>query len=765
MHLNSTPSGFGTAVEPLWRGKGRTLERLAPRLLCSRVPQGLCLSAAQWRAARADCVRRVQHLFGASLVAVRSSRDGEDAPGESQAGRYRSCLDVAAADGAALAAAIDAVFASYRGARAWDDVLVQAMVAPRLVAVAATHAIEDGAPYYVFSLGDGARTDAVTRGDAPVRTVYLARDAEPPRDGDVARLYDALRELERLCGGEPIEAELALVDAQAVLLQVRPLNVALPDPRPARVRRVALAQTGRELAEAPTACLGTRRVLALMPDWNTAELLGAHPRPLALDLFARLVGGAAWRRARAVLGYRRVGRVELLASFAGRPYVDVRASANSLLPAALDAASGAAIVDAWQERLVAQPTLHDRYEFSIAQTCLDFDFDAQWRARYGGVLDAARLAAYRDALRDPTRHCLDLSALRRAQAHLARLARRCDAAGLPALLDAAEHDGALPFALLARQAFAGEALMRSAVARGALAPERLALLQQSCVGATREFLEHGAAGDVRRRYGFLRAGTFEIATQCLAHLELAPASPGAASAPPVPFVLAPHERRALGQLIAEAALALDADALIAHYRLARQAREHGKYALSRAVSSVLERIADLGARRGLDRETLGWLRLAELDFDAPARLRKLAGAARAQHRVDALLRLPPVLDPRAPLDVVTIDAGTPTFIGAGRAAARLVRVDASTPPAAVPHGAVLAIESADPGFDWIFTRAPAALITAYGGPNSHMAIRCAELRVPAVLGLGVERWRRLVAADHVVVDAASQSLTPWKHDE
>lgn len=763
MHLNTTPSGFGTAAEPLWRGKGRTLERLAPQLLCSRVPQGLCLSAAQWRASRAECVRRVQRRFGAGLVAVRSSRDGEDAPGESQAGRYRSCLDVAAADGAALAAAIDAVFASYRGARSWDDVLVQAMVAPRIVAVAATHAIEDGAPYYVFSLGDGARTDAVTRGDAPVRTVYLARDAEPPRDGDVARLYDALRELERLCGGEPVEAELALVDAQTVLLQVRPLNVALPDPRPARARRTALERELRDFAGAPTACLGERRVLALMPDWNTAELLGAHPRPLALDLFSRLVGGAAWRRARAALGYRRIGRVDLVAPFAGRPYVDVRASANSLLPAALDATSGAAVVDAWQARLVAQPALHDRYEFSIAQTCLDFDFDSAWHARYGGVLDAPRLAAYRDALREPTRRCLDLAALRRAQSHLARLPRRCDTADPSALLDAAEHDGALPFALLARQAFAGEALMRSALARGALAPERLALLQQSCVGATRELLEHG--GDVRRRYGFLRAGTFEIATQCLAHLELAPLSPGAAPQPAAPFVLAPPERRAIDRLIAEAGLGLDADALVAHYRLARQAREHGKYALSQAVSCVLERIADLGARQGLDRETLGWLTLAELDFEAPARLRDIADAARTRHRVDALLRLPPVLDPRAPLDVVAIDAGTPTFVGAGRASARLLRVDASTPPAAVPHGAALAIESADPGFDWIFTRAPAALITAYGGPNSHMAIRCAELRVPAVLGLGIERWRRIAAADHVVVDAASQSLTPWRHDE
>jgi phosphohistidine swiveling domain-containing protein len=763
VHLKTGPGGVGAVAASLWRGKGRTLERLAPSLELGRVPLGLCVSYAQWRAARADCVRRVQRALGAGAVAVRSSRDGEDAPGQSQAGRYRTLLDVPAADGAALAAAIDTVFASYRGAQPWDDVLLQAMVAPRVVAVASTHAIEDGAPYYVFSLGDGARTDTVTRGDAPVRTIYIARDAAAPADGDVARLYGALRELEALCGGAPVEAELALVGDETIVLQVRPLNVVLPDAQAPRTRRATLACERHALAAAPTRCVGERRVLALMPDWNTAELLGAHPRPLALDLFARLVGGTAWRRARAALGYRRIGRVDLVAPFAGRPYVDVRASANSLLPDGIDAHSAAALVDAWQTRLAAQPTLHDRYEFAIAQTCLDFDFDAQWQARYHGVLDGRRYAAYRDALREPTRRCLDADALRRALSRLARLDARGDTRDLARLVAAAEHDGALPFALLARQAFAAEALMRSALARGALAPERLDALKASCVGPTRELLDHGAAGDVRQRYGFLRAGTFEIATQRLAHLELAGASPAAAPAPSPPFVLAPHERRALDALAAEIGLALDADALVAHYREARQAREHGKYALSRAVSLVLERIAELGAQAGLDRDTLGWLTLGELELPTAVQ-RARADAARERHRIDALLRLPPVLDPAASLDIVAIDAGTPTFIGDGRVVARLVRVDASTSPAAVPHGAALAIESADPGFDWIFTRAPAALITAYGGPNSHMAIRCAELRVPAVLGLGVERWRRIAAADGVVVDTASLSLMPWKHN-
>ena len=47
---------------------------------------------------------------------------------------------------------------------------------------------------------------------------------------------------------------------------------------------------------------------------------------------------------------------------------------------------------------------------------------------------------------------------------------------------------------------------------------------------------------------------------------------------------------------------------------------------------------------------------------------------------------------------------------------------------------VVFINSADPGYDWIFTKKILALVTKYGGANSHMAIRANELGIPAVIG-------------------------------
>ena len=42
-----------------------------------------------------------------------------------------------------------------------------------------------------------------------------------------------------------------------------------------------------------------------------------------------------------------------------------------------------------------------------------------------------------------------------------------------------------------------------------------------------------------------------------------------------------------------------------------------------------------------------------------------------------------------------------------------------------------------------FSHNIAGLITQYGGTNSHMAIRCAELGIPAAIGIGDKRYENL----------------------
>ena len=68
------------------------------------------------------------------------------------------------------------------------------------------------------------------------------------------------------------------------------------------------------------------------------------------------------------------------------------------------------------------------------------------------------------------------------------------------------------------------------------------------------------------------------------------------------------------------------------------------------------------------------------------------------------------------------------------------------------------IENADPGFDFIFSYNIKGLITKYGGPNSHMAIRCMELGIPAVIGLGEIKYKNLLESHRIELNCSEQKI-------
>ena len=73
-------------------------------------------------------------------------------------------------------------------------------------------------------------------------------------------------------------------------------------------------------------------------------------------------------------------------------------------------------------------------------------------------------------------------------------------------------------------------------------------------------------------------------------------------------------------------------------------------------------------------------------------------------------------------------------------------------------GALVCIPNADPGFDWLFSFPIAGLITAWGGPNSHMAIRAGELELPAVIGTGEVLYRRWSSAKRLHLDCGGRRV-------
>ena len=69
------------------------------------------------------------------------------------------------------------------------------------------------------------------------------------------------------------------------------------------------------------------------------------------------------------------------------------------------------------------------------------------------------------------------------------------------------------------------------------------------------------------------------------------------------------------------------------------------------------------------------------------------------------------------------------------------------------NGAVVFLENADPGYDFIFSKNINGLVTEYGGANSHMSIRCMELGIPAIIGIGNKEFEYIRTKKNIEINS------------
>ena len=77
-------------------------------------------------------------------------------------------------------------------------------------------------------------------------------------------------------------------------------------------------------------------------------------------------------------------------------------------------------------------------------------------------------------------------------------------------------------------------------------------------------------------------------------------------------------------------------------------------------------------------------------------------------------------------------------------------------------GKIVCIPNADPGFDWLFSRSISGLVTTWGGANSHMAIRCLELNIPAIIGLGTRDFDKVKNMKTIEYDCEQKTFKYFK---
>lgn len=778
--------------------KADTLLRLAA--IGFHVPPLRCYTVPQWRAASSEVINDIQTTFTSSaLLAVRSSALAEDGVSCSHAGAFHSELNVNALETDKLQEAIEAVVASMTGGD--DQFFVQPMVLDvEMSGVIMTRTLDDGSPYYTINYDDtSGRTDTVTSGTGAHKMVYIYHGAKDD-DFDSPRLRSVVlfaRSLEAVFHSIPLDIEFALDKSETIyLLQVRQISAQSnwECEMTGRVsERFQFVEQYIKASMAPRYGLfGEKTTFGLMPDWNPAEMIGVHPKPLAFSIYRELITRRTWSTARAKMGYRNLPPTELMVSISGRPYIDVRNSFNSFLPDGLPDSICKRLVNAWLDRLDSNPNYHDKIEFEVVHTIADLDFKQSFAERYPNLLSATEFAEYALRLRDLTRNALrPQGTLSKALNRVSELRSKQElqrtqvddynvfdsGLRLKQLLEECIRLGTIPFAVIARHGFIAESLLRSAVRQGAISQERVEEFKRSIRTIsgelTKDFSEvcrgRMAKEDFIAAYGHLRPGTYDILSQPYKNR---PDIFANATAPEIPelhskFRFTSTEKKTFGLLLEENGLHTAPQQFLEYAAAAVAGREYAKFIFTRHVSEILDTLTLWGERFALCPEDVAMLPIgfivdstfSPLPIGEKEYFLEHIEEQKILYELGRSFKLSYIIRSARDVYIVPQHRNTPNFITNKRLQADIVHLDSSSSSDTDLSGKIICIESADPGYDWIFTRDIGGLITRYGGANSHMAIRCAEYSLPAAIGCGDMLFEKIKKSSACLLDCAEKNIT------
>lgn len=761
--------------------KARTLDALSGKLSSARVLPLVHFSSSDWAQNRQECLLSVMKVMGTQPLIVRSSCGREDGEKASNAGAFLSLLNVLPGG---VEHAVEQVLASYGAAQADDEVLIQPMLRNvKRSGVAFTHDPNTCAPYRVINWSEDEDTAAVTGGTSgrTFQRAALAQTAPPP---SLAPIIALLEELLGHFSNQPIDCEFAMTDSgdgveELWLLQARPL-VLQRAPQTIEAQAGRLRQIEEKLKRGMQPhpfVMGSRTVYGVMPDWNPAEIIGVRPKPLALSLYRELVTDAIWAYQRNNYGYRNLRSFPLMPHFFGTPYIDVRLSFNSFIPADLNEGLASRLADHYIDRLLAEPTLHDKVEFEIVFSCYTLDLPSRLEKLTEAGFSKGEQSEITQSLRQITNRIINpQNGLLRTDAGKldvlqARRETLLAASGDPLeriywLLEDGKRYGTLPFAGLARAGFVAVQMLRSLVAVGVFSESDYDAFIASVSTVSGQLARDRSVLDKATflsRYGHLRPGTYDLLSprydetpDLYFDWHNRPAAPEAAK----PFSLTLPQMREMASLLAAHGLEPDAVGLMDFMQSGIELRELAKFHFTRNLSDALSLIAEVGGQYGFTPDDLAYSDISVFKemhvaaVDCRELLEVSIEQGRKRHRETERISMPPLIV--SPDDIWSFEwpETAPNYITQKEVTARVAGCENQEDLA----GAIVCIPNADPGFDWLFSHPIAGLITAWGGANSHMAIRAGELGLPAVIGAGEVLFRNWSNAERLHLDCSGRRV-------
>ncbi len=781
-------------LHDIFSSKANVLEFLSEKISESKIEKMMYFSISEWNKHSLTILNNISKFFSSELVIIRSSAMGEDSIFKSEAGNYLSLQKIDSSSKQKLSSSIAKIMKSYlnKGNKnTKNQILIQKQASKIITSgVIFTKSINVGLPYYVINYDDGKNTDGVTKG-AVGNTVKIFRYVKHQKiPSKWKQLIQAVKEIEKIIGTDLLDIEFGINrNNEIIIFQVRPLTSTKHyEIQNLKNKSIKLLEKNKKYflkLQKSSNVIGKNTIFSDMCDWNPAEIIGNNPNLLDYSLYDYLIMKKAWSSGRTKLGYSNVKTPSLMIKFGQKPYVDVRASFNSLLPDNIPKKLKEKLITYYLKKLVNNPFMHDKVEFEILFTCHDPTLKNRMKELKKNNFSKKEINLIDKILKEFTDNLIDnfptllsetLTQINKLQENRKIFLRINDnnknylniLDTVEKLLNDCRDIGTLYFSMMARLAFISsiilKGLVKNGILREKLLDEFMGTLQTPLYEIQNDLNSYVnetlSQKDFLSKYGHLRPGTYDItATRYDKDVHFFNN---------VKYLKTKNRNhhfneKQFKQLIHKN-ISYDPEKLLFFMKESITQREKIKFEFTKNLSDAIELIAKLGKLFEFNRDEISNLSINFIlkhknkqKNEIKNLWKKKIQSEKNLKFLNNYLSLPPLLIDECDFEIQSHYLSKPNFITSKKIISENHVIKNSKKIIDLENKIVL-IENADPGYDWIFTKNISGLITKYGGVASHMAIRCSELGLPAAIGCGDILFEQLQNAEKILLDCKYQQI-------
>jgi len=728
-------------------------------------------------------IKKIKKYFNSDII-IRSSAINEDGNKKSNAGFYDSHF-ISKKNFNQIDDKITKLIKKFKNNN--DQILVQKFIKnPQIAGVIFTKDKTTNSHYFDINYDSSGKSNLITSGkyNPTIKSLTIYKNSKniPFK---FKKLINISSKLEKIFKNDRLDIEFCIKNNKIYILQCRPLIGTKKKVSKEKLNQVItnLEVKFNKINQKNETLFGDKTVLSNMSDWNPAEMIGKKPSQLSYSLYSELITNSVWAEQRYNYGYKDVHPNKLMLNFAGTPYIDLRVDLNSFLPIDLNNNISKKLINFYINKIKKNPELHDKIEFEVINTCFDFSM----HKNNSLPLTKLEKKKYFSSLKRLTNKILNprhnilkndikkIDTLKR-KISLINNSKLSHIQKIYYLINDCKRYGTLPFAGIARCAFISKAILDSLQKIKMIESKDIENFYLSLNTISKKINNDYYRSRLNKKYkkfldnyGHLRPSTYSILTKNYKENYKNYFSKDLKKDDlnsQIKFKFEKSKIKKIDKLFKKNGLDISFNQFLKFAKISIENREYSKLIFTKSIDEIFKNLENLANNINIDIK-----KFQHLDIDVilksfnnleQERLRKTIARNIAINE-DSYKFSQSIMSP----DVITDSKNfyyfhslncKENYITKKTKVGEVILFNKLSNFKSVTDKIVL-IENADPGFDFLFSHRIGGLITKYGGSNSHMAIRCMELGLPAIIGVGDKIYDQLSASKKIFIDCNNKKYS------